>query len=170
MKIPLDYICLKSGVLCPRCRRLIEEGKVGEHEVEVMKVLIDLEEKDPEFKFLRDAVYVKTYTSNGFHVLVLKIPEDIPPTTLIRLSRVLSDRLNAKVRVVKQTNDMKYMIAQIVAPARVQGVNSLWLPDGTVQHIVRIPRYDARLLPTAIENIEKILKEMFGENIRVKLS
>ncbi len=170
MKMPLDYICLKSGVLCPRCRRLVDEGKVQQFEVDIMKALIELEEKSQDFKFLRDAAYVKSYLADSFCVLILELPDDVTQHMLIRLSRALSDKVGLKIRVVKKVNDMKMLIAQIVAPARIQGVNSLWLPDGSVQHIVRIPRYDAKSLPAPIEVLEKILNDIFGTSIRIKLS
>ncbi len=170
MKLPLDYICLKSGVLCPRCRKLVEEGKVENFEVDIMKALIELEEKTQDFKFLRDSSYVKSYLTDDFCVLIVEVPDDVTQHALIKLSRALSDKLGYRVRVVKKVNDMKMMIAQIVAPARIQGVNSLWLPDGSVQHIVRIPRYDAKLLPTSIENLEKLFNMIFGANIKIKLS
>ncbi len=168
--MPLDYICLKSGVLCPRCRKLVDEGKVQQFEVDLMKALIELEEKSQDFKFLREATYVKGYLVDNFCVLILELPEDVTQHSLIRLSRVLSDKVGLKVRVVKKVNDMKMLIAQIVAPARIQGVNALWLPDGSVQHIVRIPRYDAKSLPTSVENLEKLFNEIFGTSIRIKLS
>ncbi len=169
MRMPLDYICLKSGVLCPRCRRLIDEGVVKDFEVDLLKALIELEEKNPEFKFLKESTYVKSYHVNNFCVILLETPDNVTQHNLMRLSKVLSDKLNMKIRVVRRVGDMKMMIAQIIAPARVHGVDLLWLPDGSVQHIVRISRYDIRSLPTSLENIEKLLSEVFGKSIRVKV-
>jgi len=169
MKLPLDYICLKSGVLCPRCRRLVDEGIVRDFEIEIMKNLIELEEKSSEFKFLKDSTYVKSYQVDNFCVLLIETPENVTQHSLMRLSKVLSDRLNKRIRVVRKAGDMKMMIAQIIAPARVHGVDLLWLPDGSVQHIVRISRYDVKSLPTTIENLEKMLSEVFGKSIRIRV-
>jgi len=169
MRIPLDHICVKSGILCPRCRRLIESGQVQPFEVDIMKVLLELEENDPNFRFLRDAVYVKSYTLNGLTVLTLDLHDDVNPQLLIKLARTLSEKIKSKVRVVRRTNDLKLMIAQIIAPARVQGVNMVWSPDGTVQYVVRISRYDAKFLPTKIENIEQLLNMMFNEIFKIKI-
>ncbi len=170
MKMPLDHICLKSGVLCPRCRKLVESGVVADYEVEIMRGILELEEKNPEFRALKDGTYIKSYRVDSFVVLMVEVPENVSTQTLTKLARALSEKLGMKIRVVKKVNDMKLVIAQIVAPARVNGVNSLWLPDGTVQHIVRISRYDAKLLPASIEALEKLFKEIFGEDIRIRLT
>jgi len=169
MKIPLDYICIKSGVLCPRCRRLIESGQVQQYEVDVIKHLIELEEHDPSFKFLKEATYVKSYVVDGFLVLMIDLLDDVGTQSLIKLARALGERLGMKVRVVRRTNDMKMVIAQILAPARIQGLNTVWSPDGSVQYVVRISRHDARSLPISIEDLEKLLNEIFNEAFRIKL-
>lgn len=169
MKIPLDYICVKSGVLCPRCRHMVESGQVQKYEIEVIRHLIELEERDPAFRFLRDATYVKSYMIDDFLVLIIDILNDVAPQTLIRLARVLGERLNMKVRAVKRLNDMKMVIAQILSPARIQGVNTVWSPDGTVQYVVRISRYDARFLPISIDELEKLLNMIFNKAFKIKL-
>ena len=168
MRIPLDVICVKSGVLCPRCQKLVDSGTYTLREVEIMKALFELEEKDANFKFLKDATYVKSYETNSMIVTILEVSEDVPQTALIRLGRVLSEKLGSKVRVVRKT-DPKTLIAQIIAPARIQGVNSVWTPDGDVQYIVRISKQDARFLPMNINELEHLLTLIFNENYRVKI-
>ncbi len=169
MKIPLDYICIKSGVLCPRCRKLIESGEVAEYEVDVIRSLIELEEKEQQFRFLRDTSYIKTYRVDDLYIVILEMPDNVHSHMIARLSRALSDKLGARVKVIRKSNDVKNVIAQILSPARIQGINTVWLPDGSVQHIVRIPRYDARYLPASIESLEKLFREMFNEVFRIRI-
>jgi len=59
MKIPLDYICVRTGSLCNRCQSIVDSGQVEPFEVDVMKVLLDIEES--QVKELKDSVYHKAY-------------------------------------------------------------------------------------------------------------
>lgn len=169
MKIPLDIICVRSGVLCPRCRRIIDSGEHSEFEVEVMKQLLDLE-NESSFRFLKNAVYVKSYKINSLIIVVLEFQEDISRATIIKLGKILNEKLGARVRVVQKTSDPRTFIAQLISPARVQGIDSVWTPDGAVQHIVRIPRSDAKLLPLRTNEIESLLSAIYNEVYRVKIS
>ncbi len=173
MKIPLDQICVRSGVLCPRCRELVASGRVNEFEVELMRILLELE-NDPQFKFLKESSYVKSYLKNSILVMILDLPENVTSQQIARLARTISSRVsenlgNVKIRVVRRSNDVRNMIAQILAPARIQGVNTLWSPDGTVQHIVRVPRNDVRFLPGPVNELEELFKEIFNEQYRIRI-
>ncbi len=167
VKIPLDYVCVKSGVLCPRCQALVDSGEVDEREVDVMKLLIELEEK-PEFRSLQKAEYVKTYFIDNLAIIVLNFrgQQNIPVS---RIGRELSAKLNKRIRIVNKSGDLKNMALQLVYPARILGINTLWLPDGTRQHIVRIPRYDVRRLPAEPQIIEHALTLITGKPVRIRL-
>ncbi|MEM4030456.1 MAG: transcription elongation factor [Ignisphaera sp.] len=168
MRIPLDTICVKSGVLCPRCRRLVDSGTYTQREVEIMKHLLELEERDPNYKFLKDTTYVKSYETNSMIITILEADDLIPQSMLVKLGKTLSEKIGMKVRVIRKA-DPKTLIAQIIAPARMHGVNSVWTPDGDVQHIIRISRYDARFLPLEVKELEQLLATIFHENYRIKI-
>lgn len=169
MRIPLDYICVRTGVLCPRCERLVSSGVVKRFEVDIMRALLELEEK-PDFRFLRNAEYVKSVKSNNITVLILSVKDvDIHPRILSRLGRALSDRLKLKVKVInKARGGLREIAGQLIFPARVIGVNTLWLPDGTVEHIIRIPRSDSRYLPSSTIILEQLLARLIGVNVRIR--
>lgn len=172
MKLPLDYVCIKSGILCPRCQLLIRSRTVEEFEIELMKTLLELEENNPEFKFLRNLTYVKAIKSSNMLVLLVKKHEgNIPHNSLVKLARVLGDKLGKiKVRVIDKTHgDLKSIASQLLSPARVLGINTLWLPDGTTQYVIRVPRYDNRYLPSSREVLEFILMTIIGHQVRIRV-
>lgn len=169
MKIPLDIICVRSGILCPRCRKVIEGGEHTEIEVEVMRYLLELE-NDANFRFLRNATYVKSYKADSMLIVILDIQESIPRPVIIRLSKALEEKLGIRIRIIQKTSDPKSFISQLISPARIQGIDSVWTPDGSVQHIVRIPRSDAKLLPLKTNVIENLLTSIYNEVYRVKIS
>jgi len=168
MKIPLDHICVKSGILCPRCQRLVDTGIVSHLDVEIMRALLELEELSV-FRVLRNAEYKKSVKADEFVVVVIDSGGSITKPQLIRLSRALSEKVGLKIRVIDSTSsDVKSLVLQVIAPARLFGVNTLWLPDGTTQYIVRISRHDIRHLPTRREILESILTQMLGMQVRIK--
>lgn len=169
MRIPLDSICIRSGVLCPRCRRIVESGEHSEFEVEVMKHLLDIE-NEGNFKFLKNSSYVKSYKVDSLLIIVLELQEDTPRSAIIRLGKTLSERIGMRVRIIQRTADPKTFIAQLISPARIQGIDSVWTPDGSVQHIVRIPKSDAKLLPLKTSEIETLLSTIYNEIYRIKIS
>jgi len=170
LKIPLDYLCVKTGVLCPRCQRLVDTGVVKDYEVPVMRALLELEER-PDFKYLKDSVYVKAIKLNDIMILIVEVRDpNVKPKDLGRLGRVLSNKLSIKVRVVNEVGgDIRQLAKQLIYPARVAGVNTLWLPDGSVEHIVRIPKGDLRYLPMRTSSLEEVLSKLTGMNVRIRV-
>ena len=163
----MDVICVKTGLLCPRCQALVDSGQVSKDEIPVMKSLVELEENQGQ-RLLKNAKYKKSIWLRRMLVIVLSLPNAGLPE-LKRLSRQLSDAMGTRVQVVSFTRDVKMLAAQLVAPARVLGVNMVWLPDGTTQYVVRLSRFDQRVLPDKPEELEKALQEILGVPVRVRV-
>jgi len=170
VKIPLDHICVKTGVLCPRCQRLVDTGAVQRFEIDVMRALLEVESR-VDFRFLKDASYVKSFNIDNVLVLLIELREsNIHSRTLAKLGRALAEKLGRRVRVVNVAHgNLRDIASQLIYPARVIGVNTLWLPDGTIEHIVRIPRSDRRYLPLNTLIIENILSQITGMNVRIRV-
>ncbi len=168
MKIPLDHICVRSGILCPRCQKLVNSGVVSHLDVELMKAMLELEDTS-EFRILKNVEYKRSIKADEFVVVIIDSGGSLSKSHLIRLSRILSEKLSMRIRVIDSaSSDVKSLILQVIAPARLFGVNTLWLPDGTTQYIVRISKYDVRHLPTKREVLENILTQMLGMQVRIR--
>ncbi len=172
VQIPLDYICVKSGVLCPRCQALVDSGAVGEYEVEVMRALIELEEKEG-MSILKKATYHKTYIVGDMYVIVMDLGIGTSVPLFTRHARVLEQKLQEKlgrrVKVIPKANDVRGLASFLLYPARVMGVNTLWLPDGSIEYVIRVSRRDQRLLAGRKEEYEKILTELLGKKTRIRI-
>lgn len=170
MKIPLDMLCVKTGVLCPRCQSIVRTGSVREYEVDVMRELLDLEELT-DFKFLKEMEYIRSVMGEGALVVMLQETKDnMPdPRSLNKLSWTLSERLKTRVRIITNTRDLKEVVKQLVFPARITSVNTIWLPDGTVEYVVRVPKFELRNLPfKRREVIEDLLTQITGNVVRIR--
>lgn len=170
MKIPLDILCVKTGVLCPRCQSMLRSGSVRDYEVDVMRELLDLEELT-DFKFLKDMEYVRSVTGEGALVVILQETKDNTPDprSLNKLSWTLSERLKIRARIITNTKDLKEVVKQLVFPARITSVNTIWLPDGTVEYVVRVSKFELRNLPfKRREIIEDLLTQITGNVVRIR--
>lgn len=170
MRIPLDVLCVKTGVLCPRCQSLIRSGTVKDYEVDIMRELLELEET-PEFKFLKEMEYVKSVASEGATVVILQESKNNAPDPrmLSKLNWTLNERLGSKTKVIVNTKDLKEVVKQIVFPARITSVNTIWLPDGSIEYVVRVPKFELRNLPfRRRELIENILTQITGNVVKIR--
>jgi len=166
VKIPLDYICVKTGILCPRCQRLVETGKVSREEIPIMKALIELED-DKEFKQLKELHYEKAISSKDLVVIIVK-SGDADPLFLKKTAKALSESLGKRVQIVEQSKDLKRLASELLSPVRINGVNTVWLPDGSTEYIVRISRFDLKSLPSKIDVLEEILSKIIGAPARIR--
>ncbi|MEM4035785.1 MAG: transcription elongation factor NusA [Fervidicoccaceae archaeon] len=139
---------------------------MSENDLRIMKLLIELE-SDGAFASLRDAELVRTIWSEDLVVVVVRATS-ASFSDLAKLSRKLGEALGKKVRVVESTRDFKKVFAETLSPVPVVGVNLLWLPDGTVQYIVRISRGDERLLPASRRSLEEVLSEIVRGQVQIK--
>ncbi|MEM0015135.1 MAG: transcription elongation factor [Zestosphaera sp.] len=170
MRIPLDVLCVKTGVLCPRCQSLVKNGSVKDYEVDVMRELLELEET-PEFRFLKEVEYVRSIMSEGATVVILQEPKSNSPDprALSKLGWMLSERLGSKTKVIVNTKDLKEVVKQIVFPARITSVNTVWLPDGSIEYVVRVPRFELKNLPfRRREVIENLLTQITGNVVKIR--
>ncbi|MEM3526088.1 MAG: hypothetical protein QXV37_01620, partial [Candidatus Jordarchaeaceae archaeon] len=159
--------CLKSGIYCSTCREKIEKGEVSSLDLEVAKHLLELESRFPN---LKDAEFRGAIETDSLIIIVVgpgDISHFIGPKG--KIVKVLSDLLKKKVRVIEGSSSVKKTIEDILSPVGVLGVNTIWLPDGTLEKKVRIRKSDSKRLPTSVANLEDIVYRLTKEKIRIAL-
>ncbi len=164
MRIPLDVICVKTGILCPSCQRKVDEGIVQPYEVDVMRKLLELEEK--ELKQLRNFEYVKSYDLGSVLIVVLK-GDQTDPELIRKVRQALTKALDRRVRVVIKVPEPREVASQVLIPLTVKGVNVVWLPSGTQKYVVRV-KGPIRKLPAPKEELEKVLSDILGAPIEIR--
>jgi transcription antitermination factor NusA-like protein len=164
LKTPICFFCAKSGVLCPRCQEKLDKGEVTEADVEVSKWFIDYEAKNPQ---LKDYVIHRTVKVPKMMIIMVSRGSGTNRALLAKLSRQLSDEKRTNVRIVEKTSSIKGLLEQIVTPARVMGANTVWLPDGSWESTIRMPRSDMRKMPLDPKSAEEAIKILSGEIIHI---
>ena len=152
---------------CSTCREKIEKGEVSSLDLEVAKQLLELESRFPN---LKDAEFRGAIETDNLIIIVVgpgDISNFIGPKG--KIVKVLGDTLKKKVRVVEGASSTKKTIEDILSPVGVLGVNTIWLPDGTLEKKVRIKKSDSKRLPASLSNLENIVYKITKEKIRIAL-
>ncbi len=154
MQIPLDRVCVKSGILCDKCKAKVDSGLYKQWEVDVMRALLELE---PSYKELRAASYVKSVIiDNVLYVMLDKV------TYVSRgLAKALEDKLknlNIKgVRVISYGGDPRQLLSNLLSSANVMSVGTYYAPDGSAYYVVKVPASERG----RVSEVEQAAKAIF---------
>ncbi|MEM4717153.1 MAG: transcription elongation factor [Desulfurococcaceae archaeon] len=162
MKYPLDKVCVKSGVFCSSCQRKIEAGIVSEDDIQVLRALVNLENK---LKFLKKGEYVKSINIGEESVVLVR--DEFDQSEIDILEKELSNLMDRKVKVIEYVNDLKKLIEQIISPATLLGLNKIWLPTGEEIINVRISARDRRIIGKNRELYEQLIEKISGLKTRI---
>lgn len=170
MKIPLDYYCVMTGLLCPRCQEKVRHGEVQEFEIGVMRELLNLE-RQMDFRFLVQTEYVHAHDSPRMLVILIRsgLPDAKAPPNLRKLERKLSKIFKKKVKVINVAGETFTQIAShLLWPARMLTVSTTFLPTGDETLTITVPRSDARYLRDS-QFLEQILSKIAGKPVRLRV-
>ena len=156
MNIPLDKVCVKSGLLCERCQAKISSGQYSPWEVEVMRVLLDLEAR---FKELRGATYIKSVKVGDVLYVLLSGISYVSRD----LAREIRQRLSIGVRSVNVLavpqggfGDVRGLLGGLLN-APLLSLSTYYSPDGTVTYIARVPLASR----ARVQEVEAAVKQVF---------
>ena len=80
-----------------------------------------------------------------------------------KIVREISKTVGKKVRVVGENSDLKSVATDILAPARISGINIVYGMDGNQKYKIRIFGEDARRIPAKLDVLNDIIKQLTGE-------
>lgn len=164
MKAPICEICLKSGILCLGCEEKLKKGIITELDVKISKLLYELEEEH----HIRDITFVKAVESRSLIVIIVGEGEI---GNLIgkggKTVKFLQRALRKKIRIIEDTDDIRKIIQDLLHPARILGMNILYLPSGDKRYKVRIPKEDERRVPTNVQSAEEIISKLTDLEVEI---
>lgn len=162
MKTPICEICAKTGALCSGCREKVEGGKMSELDVEISKLLYKINETHN----INEASFVKALDLGRIILILTEGDVGILIGKDGKVVSELSQSLGKKVRIAEYTGDLRKSIADILTPARLVGLNKIYL-GGKETYKVRLLKSEISLLPLDISTLEKVLHSLVGEEVRI---
>ena len=160
MVLPVCDVCLKSGILCQGCENKLDSGEITQIDLDIAKVLFKLGEGKLGF--------IKTIEVGD---IVIIVTEKDQVGKLIgkngKIVRELSRTFGKKIRVVGQDSDLKAVCSDILAPARVSGINVVYGIDGEEKYKIRVMPEDSRKLPGRLDVLNEIIELLTAEKTSV---
>ncbi len=164
MKTPVCEEDVRNGELCPQCKKKLAEGRISELDFEVAQVLCKINERYN----ITNASFTKALDL-GRVVLILTRGE---VGLLIgkdgKIVGEISSALGKKVRIAEAQGDVKKTIADIIAPVRLLGINRVF-HEGKEITKVRLPRHELEELPIDVPTLEKVLRHLLEDDVRLVL-
>lgn len=160
MVLPVCDVCLKSGMLCQGCENKLKSGEISQLDLDIAKVLYKLGDGKLGFK--------KTIEVGD---IVIIVTEKDQVGKLIgkngKIVRELSRTVGKKIRVVGENSDLREVSRDILAPARVSGINVVYGTDGEEKFKVRVMKEDSRKLPGRLDILNNIIHLLTGQETMV---
>ena len=160
MVLPVCDVCLKSGMLCQGCENKLKSGEITQMDLDIAKLLYKLGEGKIGFK--------KTIEI-GDTVIIVTDKEQVGK--LIgksgKIVREISHSIGKKVRVVGENSDLRAVARDILAPARLSGINIVYGKDGQKKYKIRVMAEDSRRIPGRLDVLNSIIKELTSEDTLV---
>ncbi len=166
VSIPLDRICVKSGILCPRCQSRVDSGEFTDLDVKVMAALLKVESRYRDY----EVRFIKSYQIDDILYVLVDAKPGIPARLGPDIRRNLEDSTGIeRVIVVQYRRDKRRLIEDLIQPYRVIGLEEAYLPDGSEVVVVKVPE-DARRLLESFKGrvILKLAEKLLGKQIYVE--
>ena len=165
VEIPLDRICVKSGILCPRCQALVDKGVYNDLDVKVMKAFLDIERKTRGYTIK----YVKSYQIDDILYVLVESTPGIPSTLGADLRKTLGIEEITRVIVVEYKDDKRRLIETLISPYKVLGIQEAFLPDGSNVFVIKVPIEAKRLLESHKgKYIVRLAEKLLGKQIYIE--
>ncbi len=135
-KLPICNFDARTGILCANCQGRLERGEISAADVEASKAISQLAERLPE---LGKVTLRRAFGASGSYVLELE-PGDLQS---IRsnpdVKPDLENALKGKVWLVAAGSSDRKFLEDLLFPAKVVTVNTVWLPGGEKRTKVIVP-------------------------------
>ncbi len=84
-----------------------------------------------------------------------------------KIVREISKTIGKKVRVVGENSDLRSVARDILAPARISGINIVYGKDGQEKYKIRVTRDDSRRIPGKLAVLNDIIQGLTSEKTLV---
>lgn len=166
VKTTLDNFCVKSGVLCPRCEEKVRKGQVSELDLEIIKLMCEIEKEHPS---LQDVSFNKAVEVEDF-LAILVDKADLGKILGHggKILKAISDKTGKRVRILTYGGDERQFLEDLLSPFSILTINTVWLPDESTETKAILYGRKPKRVPINFEIIKKLAKEIRGMTLRIE--
>ena len=156
MVLPVCDVCLKSGMLCQGCENKLKSGEITQLDLDIAKLLFKLGDGNIGFK--------KTIEIGDLVIIVTdkdQVGKIIGKSG--KIVRAISKKVGKKVRVIGEGSDFKEVARDLLAPARISGINIVYGMGDEEKYKIRVMKEDLRRLPARLDVLNDIMNQLTNE-------
>jgi len=165
--LPADKTCINSSFLCTNCQARLDAGEITEFEIDLAKDLIQLEEQEEKFAFLKEISFYKAIDYEDLIILVVgrKDKLRITPDFIAWIKEAYEiDELI----FIEKTNKPRPVVEALIAPYKLLSLNEIFLATGDVQFRAVLWEDDKEKILFTKEELEELIYELTGNITRVE--
>jgi transcription antitermination factor NusA-like protein len=168
VKAELCQFCLRSGILCSRCKKKLEKGEISHLDLEIGRLLVSLEERYPP---LQDMYFHKALEADGV-IAVFVGQGDIAKILSYggKIIKHLERTTKKTIRVLEYNSDERKFLEDLFAPMSILTINRIWLPDGTTETRVILSGKERRKTSKYVKAFKTIAKNAYGITLRIEFA
>jgi len=166
VKAKLCQFCLKSGILCFKCKRRVEKGEVSRLDVEIARLLLSMEDT---YSPLQDVYFHKAVEANGI-LAILVNRGDIAKMLSYggKIIKFLEKKMKKTIRILEYNSDERKFLEDLFAPLSILTINKIWLPDGTTETRAILKGRKKSLMN--MNAMKEIAKKVQGITLRIEFA
>ena len=156
MVLPICDVCLKSGMLCQGCENKLKSGEITQLDLDIAKLLFKLGDGKIGFK--------KTIEIGDVVIIVTdkdQVGKIIGKSG--KIVRAISKKVGKKIRVIGEGSDFKEIARDLLAPARISGINIVYGMGDEEKYKIRVMKEDSRRLPARLDVLNGIMNQLTDE-------
>jgi transcription antitermination factor NusA-like protein len=168
VKTTLCNFCLRSGILCSKCQKKLRTGEITDDYLKTARTLLSLENAYPS---LQNVTLHKIAKSDGILVIVVG-RGDVAPLLGYggKIIKELGKELGKRIHVLEYGVEDRKFLEDLFAPLNIVTINTIWLPDGTIDTRVILKRERRRSKIRNLKALKEIAKKIQGITLRVEFA
>ena len=165
--LPACKTCVHSGFLCTSCQEKFEVGALTDFELEIAKSLLEVEEQNEKFSFLRDVSFFKAIDYEDLVILVVGKKDKL------RIKPVLIKWFQDTYEIdnlilIEKTNKPRPVIEALITPYKILSLNEIFLATGEIEFRAILYQSDKEKLLFTPEELEELVLELTGNVTRIE--
>ena len=164
LRTPICIGCAWAKSLCSQCKEKMDRGTLSQLDVDVSRILHRINET-------HNISRASFLNSIDFGNVIILLTDSEPGILIGRRGKVvsaLSLALGRKVRIVKKNPDIKHLIADLISPARLLGINAVY-SEGKEKLKIKISAPQGKKLYIDEATLQSVIKSWIEKDVELVL-
>jgi len=166
LKTQLCEFCLKSGILCSKCKDKVKTGQVSDLDIKTARFLLEIEKKYPQ---LQKVSFSKAYDFDNVFVIVF----DRGSLAQIRgyerqIVHEIQGKAGKRVKLFERGGSLRKFLEDLFSPVSILAINTIWVPDGSEENRVVLARRRGSRLPIDLETLKDLAEKVKKVKLRIE--